>query len=434
MVLLVGTGLYLSIRLKVIQLRGFRHGIRVLKGEFDSEKQRGELSHFQALSAALSATIGTGNIVGVATAILIGGPGAVFWMWVTALVGMATKFTSCTLAVHFRNVDTSGEVHAGPMHYIELGMGRKFKWLAILFSLFTITASFGIGNMFQINNVAVSINALVGSGGEPSLFFKVGVGVLFAILVGSVILGGIKSIGRFAEKIVPIMCVFYVGAGFIVLVKNSGALPHALSTILYYAFHTPAALTGGLLGTVIRSGVSRGLFSNEAGLGSAPMAHGAARTDEPVREGLVAMLGPFIDTVIVCTITALVIIVTGAYETCSVKGELTGKAFEMGLGSVIGSKIVAVGIILFSFSTLISWSYYGDRAADYLWGKRAVKPYRYMYLLFIILGAILNIAVIIDFCDAMNGLMALPNLIALVVLSPVVAKLTKSYFEKMRST
>lgn len=432
MILLVGTGLFLTMRFCFVQFRGFLHGMRVLKGDYDDAKDEGEITHFQALSTALSATVGTGNIVGVAAAILMGGPGAAFWMWVTALVGMATKFASCTLAVHYRKIDETGEAHGGPMHFIEIGMGKKFKWLAVLFAVFTVTASFGIGNMFQINNVAVSVGALVRSGDQPAGdLFNAVVGILFAAAVGAVILGGIKSIGKFASKIVPVMCLFYVAVGVFILLRNAAGIPAAFGTIFYQAFNKPEALAGGLLGTVIRAGVARGLFSNEAGLGSAAMAHGAARTNEPVREGLVAMLGPFIDTIVICSITALVIVITGAHEVCVVKGELTGNAFELGLGHAVGAKLVAVGIVFFSFSTLISWSYYGDRAADYLFGKRAVVPYRICYLVFIVVGAVIKFGTIIDFCDAMNGLMAIPNLIALIALSPVVVKLTRDYFSRM---
>jgi AGCS family alanine or glycine:cation symporter len=432
MILLVGTGLYLSLRLRGVQFRGFGHAVNVLRGHYDREDDPGEISHFQALSTALSATIGTGNIVGVAAAILMGGPGAAFWMWITALVGMATKFTSCSLAVHYRRIDEAGEAHGGPMHFIELGMGPRFKWLAVLFAFFTVTASFGIGNMFQINNVVVSLNTLLREGGDPSHLFNISVGFIMAGLVAAVILGGIKSIARFAAKIVPVMCLFYVAGGLVILIKNMAAIPQGFGSIFYYAFHTPEALTGGLLGTVIRSGVARGLFSNEAGLGSAAMAHGAARTREPIREGLVAMLGPFIDTLVICSITALVIVITGAHEVHDVAGELTGKAFALGLGSPVGAKLVAVGVVFFAFSTLISWSYYGDRAADYLFGKKAVRPYRYIYLGFILTGAYIKLGTVIDFCDAMNGLMAIPNLIALVALSPVVAALTKDYFRRQK--
>jgi AGCS family alanine or glycine:cation symporter len=247
-----------------------------------------------------------------------------------------------------------------------------------------------------------------------------------------VILGGIKSIGKFASKIIPVMCLFYVSVGVYILIRNAAGIPEAFGTIFYQAFNKPEALAGGLLGTVIRAGVARGLFSNEAGLGSAAMAHGAARTKEPVREGLVAMLGPFIDTIVICSITALVIVVTGAHEVCTIDKKLTGKAFELGLGHAAGAKLVAVGIVFFSFSTLISWSYYGDRAADYLFGKRAVVPYRMCYLGVIVLGAVIKFETIIDFCDAMNGLMAIPNLIALLVLSPVVVKLSRDYFKRMK--
>ena len=435
MILLLGTGLYVTIRFFFIQVRGFGHAWKITAGKYDDKSDSGEISHFKALSAALSATIGTGNIVGVAAAILIGGPGAVFWMLVTAVFGMAVKFTSCTLSTHFRKIEgDTGEVHAGPMYFIEMGMGPKFKWLACLFAFFTVTASFGIGNMFQINNIAVSVNALfLTSSSQNVIFISLITGLVCAVLVGAVILGGIKSIGRFAAVIVSFMCFFYFVGGLFILFKNYAAVPGAIKTIFYYAFHTPEAFTGGLLGTVIRSGVARGLFSNEAGLGSAPIIHGAARTNEPVREGLVAMLEPFIDTIVICSITALVIVTTGAYETCSVKGELTGRAFSLGLGSAYGAKFVAIAIVFFAFSTLISWSYYGDRAAAYLFGKKAVIPYRYIYLFFIILGAIWNIDAVINFCDAMNGLMAIPNLIALVVLAPLVAQLTRKYFRKMKN-
>ncbi|MFP4521225.1 MAG: alanine/glycine:cation symporter family protein [Fibrobacterota bacterium] len=434
MVLLVGTGIYLTGRFFFIQFRGFHHAGNVLRGKYDDPNDPGEISHFQALSAALSATIGTGNIVGVAAAIAAGGPGAVFWMWVTALVGMATKFTSCTLAVHFRKIDSEGEAHGGPMHYIEMGMGKNFRWLAVLFAFFTATASLGIGNMFQINNIAVNLNVLTGGSGDSIPFsFRFISGVIIAVLTGMVILGGIKSIGSFASKIVPFMSVFYVFGGLVILALHFTEIPSAFGKIFYFAFNKPEALAGGLLGTVIRFGVARGLFSNEAGLGSAAMAHGAAKTKEPVREGLVAMLGPFIDTIVICSITALVIIITGAYEIEGIKdGELTGKAFSLGLGNSFGATLVAAAVVFFAFSTIISWSYYGDRAADYLFGKRAVLPYRFIYLAFIIIGATIKLDTVLTFSDAMNGLMAAPNLIALIVLSPVVGALIKEYFGKYR--
>lgn len=432
MVLLVGTGLYLTLRFWFVQARGFAHGVDVIRGRYDKTTDSGEISHFRALSTALSATIGTGNIVGVAAAILMGGPGAVFWMWITAWVGMATKFTSCTLAVRFRRIDQKGEAHGGPMHFIELGMGKQFKWLAVLYAIFTALASFGIGNMFQINNVVTAVNGLIfGEGTEVLFSVRLVVGVIIAAIAALVILGGIKRIANVAGKLVPFMCVFYVVAGLTILLNNIHLILPGIQLILTQAFHAPESVTGGLFGGVIRAGVARGLFSNEAGLGSAAMAHGAARTKEPVREGLVAMLGPFIDTIIICTITALVIICTGAYETVSVKGQLTSAAFEMGLPG--SGWLVSVGIILFAFTTLVAWSYYGDRAADYLFGPRAVKGYRMVYVGFIVLGALRPLGDVINFCDALNGLMAVPNLIALIVLSPMVAKAGRDYFQRLKA-
>lgn len=431
MILLVGTGLYLTVRTVFIQFRGFRHGIKVLQRHFDQKDDPGEITPFRALSAALSATIGTGNIVGVAAAILVGGPGAVFWMWITALVGMATKFGCCTLAVHYRRIDESGEAHGGPMHYIELGMGPSFKWLAVLFAAFTALASLGIGNMFQINNVAAAVNTIMyGYDTHSSETVNLVVGLVTASVVAVVILGGIKRIANVASKIVPFMCAFYILAGLFILFKNAAAIPHGLRSIFTYAFTAPESVASGLLGGVIRSGVARGLFSNEAGLGSAAMAHGAARTREPIRQGLVAMLGPFIDTIVVCTITALVIICTNAYEIVTVKGKLTSAAFDMGIPGA--GKLVSLAVILFAFSTLISWSYYGDRAVDYLFGKKAVVPYRWIYVSFVLLGSVIHLSVVIDFCDAMNGLMAIPNLIALIALTPLLVSLTRDYIKRMK--
>ena len=431
MVLLVGTGIYLTIRMGFVQLRCFRHAINVVRGKYDDPNDPGEISHFQALCSALSGTIGLGNIVGVAAAITLGGPGAVFWMWITALFGMATKFTSCTLAIRYRKIDETGEAHGGPMHYITIGMGPKFKWLAALFALLTICAGFGMGNMFQVNNMAASMKALMFNNVQHPLV-DLTIGIAVAILVGSVILGGIKSIARVVSGIVPFMCVFYILGGLTIIAMNYDKIATVFHTIFYYAFHSPKALTGGLLGAVVRQGVARGLFSNEAGLGSAAIAHGAAKTDEPVREGLVAMLGPFIDTIVICSITAITIIITGAHEICQSKAELTSKAFELGLRSAWGGKFVLVAMVFFAFSTLITWSYYGDRSADFLFGKKAVTPYRIIYLVFIVIGACTSLNVVIDFCDAMNGLMAIPNLIALIFFSGQVSTMAKDYIKRQK--
>lgn len=428
MILLVGTGLFLTVRLGLVQFRGFAHAIKAVSGKYDRESDPGEISHFSALCTALSGTIGTGNIIGVAAAILMGGPGAIFWMWMTAAVGMATKFTSCTLAVKYRRIDEEGEAHCGPMHFIELGMGKQWKWLAIFYASFTAMASFGIGNMFQVNNMVAAVNALFyGQNSLATPDVRWGVGLLTAAVVAFVIIGGIKRIAAWSGKIVPLMCIFYIGAAMVILIKNFHLIPHGFALIFTEAFRTPEAVQGGLLGTVIRAGVSRGLFSNEAGLGSAAMAHGAARTDEPVREGLVAMLEPFIDTIVICSMTALVIICTGVYETVTVKGHVTSAAFEAGLPG--SGPLVLIATLFFAFSTLIAWSYYGDRAVDYLFGKKAVPVYRWLYVIFIVIGALHSLDDVINFCDAANGLMALPNLVALLFLSPVVVKLTREYFE-----
>lgn len=441
-VLLVGTGLYLTIRFGVIQIRALGHAFAVVSGKYkDAEQEKGEISSFQALMAVLSATVGTGNVVGVAAAMMAGGPGALFWMWVTAAVGMATKFASCTLALRYRKIDEKGEVHAGPMYFIEYGMGPKWKWLAVVFAVFTFCASFGIGNMFQINNVMVNAWAIVhGTEGTPTTGFRLTIGIVFAILTGAVIIGGIKSIGKAASLLVPVMCVLYVGGGLGVILLNLEKVPGALASIFYHAFVTPEGLAneeaflGGLLGTVIRSGVARGLFSNEAGLGSAPIAFGTAKTKEPVREGLVAMLAPFFDTIVICTITGLAITMTGAHLLEGVqKGEMTNVAFTMGLGSAIGGHIVSLGIVFFAFSTMITWSYYGNRAIEYILGPKAVLPYQIVYLMFIVYGAYTTLDVVINFSDFMNPLMAIPNLIALIVLAPVVSGMAKEYFAKMKA-
>lgn len=434
-ILLVGTGLFLTIFLRLIQVRGFLDSLRVTSGKYSDKKDPGEISSFQALMAELSATVGTGNIVGVAAAITIGGPGAVFWMWVTAMVGMATKFTSCTLAVHYRRIDEKGEAHGGPMYYIEYGLGKNWKWLAMAFAFFAFIASFGGGNMFQINAVTENLSVLLnGAESDPSTGFRWTVGIIFAILTGLVIIGGIKSIGRVASFLVPFMCLMYMAGGLVILAMNLPAIPGAFAKIVYYAFNVPGALEGGLLGTVIRVGVARGLFSNEAGLGSSPIAHGAAKTDEPVREGLVAMLGPFIDTIIVCSVTALVIVASGADEMGAEIGAsgLTSYAYGLGLGTEWGTRVVALAVVFFAFSTMLTWSYYGNRAIEYLLGSWAVRPYQFVFCAFIVLGAVRTLEEILVVADVMNALMAFPNLVALILLSPIVAKLAADYFKRMR--
>lgn len=422
-VLLVGTGLFLTIRMGLIQVRGIRHALALISGKYDKKDSPGDISHFQALSTALSATIGTGNIAGVATAIASGGPGAVFWMWVTALVGMATKYTSCTLGMKYRKQNRDGSFSGGPMYYLEYGL--KQKWLGKAFAFFTIIASFGIGNMVQSNSIA---EPLYSSFAIPKWI----TGVILALVVGAVIIGGIKRIARVASVVVPFMAIIYVVMSLMIIFMNYSNIPHVFSLIFESAF-SPASAIGGFAGAtvaeVIRYGVARGVFSNESGIGSAPMAHSAAKTEYPVREGLVAMVGPFIDTIIICSMTAFVILDAGTYTSGKTGTVLSAMSYNQTL-PVIGGLVVSFGIIFFAFSTIIAWSYYGDRTAQYLFGDRSVKYYHYVYVLAIVVGAVSQLEIVWNISDTTNGLMILPNLIALIGLSGVVARETKIYFKE----
>ncbi len=422
-VFLVGTGVYLTIRMGLIQVRGFKHAWALISGKYDKKEDEGEVTHFQALCTALSATIGTGNIAGVATAIASGGPGAVFWMWVTAVVGMATKFTSCSLSLFFRRFNKDGSVSGGPMYYLEKGLNQK--WLGILFAFFALIASFGIGNMVQANSVA---EPLLSSFKIP----KYATGIVIAFLVWLVIIGGIKRIAKVATYIVPFMAIVYVLSSLVIIVLNFQHIPYVIKLILKSAL-SPTAAVGGFAGAtvaqVIRYGVARGVFSNESGLGSAPMAHAAARTNYPIREGLVAMLGPFIDTIVICSMTAFVILVTGIWTSGKTGAVLSASAYNTGL-PVIGNYTVTFGLVFFAFSTMLSWSYYGDRCAQYLFGNKAVIIYRWVFVLLIVVGAIVQLEFVWNISDAMNGLMAIPNLIALLALSGLVARETRKYLRE----
>lgn len=418
---LLGVGAYLTIRMGLIQFGGFRHAVELVSGKHADPAHKGEVSHFQALSTALSATVGTGNIAGVATAITLGGPGALFWMWVTAFFGMATKFTECTLAVRFREIGHDGVVAGGPMYTLLHGL--KMRRLAMLFAFFALIASFGIGNMVQANSVVEGLSFL-----NPAIEeHRWMPGAIMSGLVALVILGGVKRIAKVASVIVPFMAAIYILAALLVLILNVTAIPEALGLIFNNALNI-WAVGGAVVGEAIRWGVARGLFSNEAGLGSSPMAHAAAKTNEPVREGLVAMLEPFIDTLIVCSLTGLVIIVSGALQGDHglTGAQLTAHAFQQNLGS-FGAMIVGIGLTLFAFSTIIAWSYYGDRSAKFLFGDRAVLPYRLIYSFLIIVGATVNLQLVWNLADITNILMAVPNLIALVLLAGLVKKLKNAY-------
>jgi len=462
--LLVGSGLFLTVRLRFVQFRYLGHALRCISGKYDNVKAAGDISHFRALATALSATIGTGNIAGVATAIAAGGPGAVFWMWMTALVGMATKFTSCSLALHYRKIHADGSASGGPMYFLEKGFRPRFlvglageersnRWglaLAVCFALFAMIASFGIGNMVQANSVVDGLEYIVPAGWQTSETvlsldmvgltvrindFSLIVGLTMSVMVGLVILGGIRRIAGVAARLVPSMSVVYVAGCVVVLVLNVDKLPECLALIVKHAF-TPYAAGGGVLGVTVaqavRYGVARGVFSNESGLGSAPMAHAAAKTSEMAREGLVAMLGPFIDTILICSMTALVILVTGAHTSGLDGSKLTAHALDIGLHGY-GQYIVGLGLVLFAYSTTISWSYYGDRCAEYLFGPRAIRWYRYAFLLLIVVGATGKLKVVWSVADILNALMAVPNLIGLVALSGLVSIHTRSYLKRLKA-
>ena len=425
LLVLLGTGFYLTIRMGLIQVRGFRHAVDLVSGRYSCKTDTGEVSHFQALSTALSATVGTGNIAGVATAITLGGPGALFWMWVTAVFGMATKFAECTLSLKFRQVSEDGEIAGGPMYTLLHGLNMRRT--ASLFALFALIASFGIGNMVQANSVIDGLGYIF-----PELHANRWIiGCVLAALVGLVILGGVKRIARVASTIVPFMAILYISAALLVLINHVAEIPAAFALIFKLALN-PWAVGGGAVGEAIRWGVARGLFSNEAGLGSSPMAHAAARTNEPVREGLVAMLEPFIDTLVICTMTGLVIVVTGAWQESSetLKGAaLTAHAFSSSLGDA-GAWVVGGGLTLFAYSTIIAWSYYGDRSAYFLFGERAVLPYRVLYTLLVVVGAGVPLNLVWNIADITNILMAIPNLLGLILLAGLVKKLKDEYFSR----
>jgi AGCS family alanine or glycine:cation symporter len=428
LVLLLGTGLFLMIGLRLFPLLKLGYGFRQLWLGRKKVGGQGEITPFNALMTALSATVGTGNIAGVATAIFLGGPGALFWMWITALIGMATKYSEAVCAVHFREVDNRGHYVGGPMYYIKNGLGKNWLWLAALFALFGGLASFGIGNTTQANSIA---DVLATSYAIPRWITAV---VLMA-LVGLVVLGGLKSIANVAGKLVPFMAVFYLVAGFAVLVLNAAELPATFALIFKSAF-TPVAAQGGFAGAAvwaaIRFGVARGIFSNEAGLGSAPIAHAAAVTSNPDKQGTVAMLGTFIDTIVVCSITGLVILSSGLWTSGVNGAPLSSQAFAAALPHV-GEHVVTIGLALFAFTTILGWSYYGERCVQYLLGTRAIPVFRIIWVLAIPLGALAKLNLIWAIADILNGLMAIPNLIALLLLSPVVFKLTRDYFLKEKS-
>ena len=421
--LLLGTGIFLTIGLKGMTISHIPYAFKQLfKGRQGSGD--GEISPFNALMTSLSSTIGMGNIAGVATAIGLGGPGALFWMWCAAFVGMATKYAEAVLAVNYRETDEAGRKVGGPMYYIKNGLGDKWKWLGGAFALFGSLAGFGLANTVQSNAVSQVLEA---NFNVPTVIS----GIVMAVLVGGVLLGGIKRIASVAGKLVPFMAALYMTATFIILVMNAPAIPAAIILVVDSAFNGAAA-TGGFAGATLmlalRMGIARGIFSNEAGLGSAPIAHAAAETNSPVRQGTIAMLGTFIDTLIICTMTGLVLIVTGVWSGEPQGAAMTLAAFTGALP--YGDIILSLCVALFAFTTMLGWSYYGERCAEFLLGPRVITPFRVLWVIGIFVGTQMSLELVWKMTDALNGLMAIPNLIALLLLSPIVFKLTREYFEK----
>jgi len=423
-ILLVGTGFWLTFNLRGLQFTKLWSALylALIKRKEDGDEP-GDITHFQALMTALSATVGTGNIAGVATAIAVGGPGALFWMWITGLVGMATKYSEAVLAVKYREIDEYGTMSGGPMYYISKGLNAK--WLGSLFALFAAIAAFGIGNMVQSNSVADAL--------ESSFNLPVWqTGIILTIATALVIIGGIKNIGRVAGVLVPIMIVFYMGAALIIIFMHISLIPAAFEMIIVYAF-TPKAGLGGFLGATVmltvRMGVARCVFSNESVLGSSPIAAAAAKTKHPVSQALVSMTQTFIDTIVVCTMTGLVLIISGEWSSGLTGARLTAEAFSTGIGSTAGEYIVSIGLALFAYSTILGWSYYGEKSIEYLLGIKAVKPYRYIFTGFVFVGAVAELETVWSIADLFNALMAFPNLVGLLVLTPVIVKVTKEYFD-----
>ena len=426
LVLLVGTGVYLTLKQSWPQISKFGYAMKNTVGKLTEkgEGAGGEVTPFQALATAMAGTVGVGNIAGVATAIATGGPGAVFWMWLSAFFGMCTKYSEAVLAVHYRDVLPDGTIIGGPFKYIEKGLNAK--WLASIFALFGALAAFGIGNMTQSNSIAQVLDTYFG---VPTLVS----GIVVAILVGVVVIGGLKNIVKVTEKLVPFMCIFYIIGGLILIVMNLGQVPAAIGLIVSQAF-TGSAAVGGFAGSTVmlamNKGVARGVFSNEAGLGSAPIVHAAAKVRHPVQQGLWGIFEVFLDTICVCTITALAIIITGAWQTGETGAALTAMAFNQAIPH-FGTYIVSFALILFAYSTMLSWEYYGEKCLEYLAGPSVRMGYRILFIPFLIIGAIGGLEAIWDLADTLNGLMAIPNLIGLLGCSPVLFKLTKEYFSEV---
>lgn len=442
--LILAVGIFLTIRLRGIQFTKLIKAIKLIK-ENESDGEHGEVSGFAALCTALSATIGTGNIVGVATALVTGGPGALFWMWIAALLGTATKFSECMLALKYREVAEDGHIVGGPFYYIEKGMGKNWKWLAKVFAFFGVGVGlFGIGTFTQVNGISSAVNNFfdpnnawsVSLFGNTYSWTVVITGILLTLCVGLVIIGGLKRISRVAEIIVPFMAILYVVSALLVILFNITAVPAAVVEIVQSAFGMRAA-AGGALGAILvamQKGIARGIFSNEAGLGSAPIAAAAAQTSEPVKQGLISMMGTYIDTIVICTLTGLTIVITGAWDMGLEGVAVTTKAFQMGLPfpDQVSAFILMICLVFFAFTTILGWDYYSERCLEYLTGGnlKVVKGYRWLYILAIFIGPYMTVAAVWTIADIFNGLMALPNIVALLALNGVIVAEVKKYLAK----
>lgn len=432
LILLLGGGIFFTFYSRFIPFRYLKHSITIIRGKYDNPDEPGQISHFQALSSALASTVGMGNISGVAVAIHTGGPGALFWMWVSAVVGMATKFFTCSLSIMYRGKDDRGEIQGGPMYVVTEGLGPRFRPLAILFS---VAGLFGCLTLFQANQLTqIIVDEILVPGGITSGSLNMDrflLGAVMAGLVAMVIFGGIRRIGYVASRMVPAMVILYLGAGLLILFNNFSEIPVYLKLILEDAF-TGNAVLGGALGAVIITGIRRAAFSNEAGIGTEAMAHGAAKTNEPIREGLVAMIGPFIDTILVCSITALVILSTGVWQSSEANGvTLTTQAFTLGLPG-FGRYILMITVFVFSISTMIGYSYYGAKCTSFLFGTRHKKTYRQFYTLSLIVGAMVSLDAVISLLDGMFALMAIPTMLSALILSPKVMAEARRYFARLK--
>ncbi|WP_299227886.1 sodium:alanine symporter family protein [uncultured Psychroserpens sp.] len=436
LVLLIGGGLYLLIISRFLPFRFFGHALQVLRGKYDDPNDPGEISHFKALTTALSSTIGMGNIAGVALAITIGGPGAMFWMWISAIVGMSTKFFTSTLAIMYRGKDSDGKLQGGPMYFITEGLGKNWKFLAMMFSFFGLLGALPVVNVNQLKQ-AINDIILIPNGVEVNLYTNLIIAGLLVVITSIVILGGLKRISNIASKLVPSMVLLYFVLVLIILAMHIDEVPKYLLLIFTDAFNASYiegdAVFGGVLGALILLGIKRGAFSNEAGIGTAPMAHGAAKTDEPVREGLVAMLGPVIDTLIVCTLTALAILVTGVWQTTLDNGvSLTASAFQDAMPGV-GQYLLMVCVFVFSISSLFSYAYYGTKCMSFLVGARYKYLYNYLYIASIVLAATTSFSTMINFIDGIFAFMAIPTMLATIIMAPRVVKEIKAYKLRLKS-